>query len=255
MEKDTVLYKHIRKSDGIIFYIGIGDNKRPYIKSGRNQHWHNTVKKYGYSVEIITDNLTWDEACDLETKFIAFYGRKDLGLGTLVNWTDGGEGAKNPSPENLKKMSDRVKGDKNPMYGKHEENPMYGKHFYKMWVDEYGQEKADSMFKEINDRKSAMMSGENNPMYNKTPYEIWVEKYGIEEADRKEIEINEKRRKSGIGNLNAKRIKIINIETNIIYNSIQDVVNDTNIKYSTLYAKLNPKSRLKNNTPFRYYEV
>ena len=243
MERDTVLYKHIRKSDGVIFYIGIGDSKRPNVKSGRNDHWHNTVKKYGYNIEIITDNLTWDEACSLEIKFIAFYGRKDKNLGNLVNWTDGGEGAKNPSPENLKKMSDRVKGVNNPMYGKHEENPMYGRcgdlH------PSFGIKRPDH---------SMNMKGENNPMFGRTPYELWVKKYGVEEANRKEVEINEKRRKSGMGNLNAKKIKIINIETNIIYNSIQDVVNDTNIKYSTLYAKLNPKHRLKNNTPFRYYE-
>jgi hypothetical protein len=112
MERDTVLYKHIRKSDGIIFYIGIGNNKRPFSKRGRNQHWHNTIKKHDYIVEIITDNLTWDEACDLEIKFISFYGRNDLGLGNLVNWTDGGDGSKNRicNENTRKKISNNNKG-------------------------------------------------------------------------------------------------------------------------------------------------
>jgi hypothetical protein len=88
-----VLYMHIRKSDGVIFYIGIGDKDRPYEKNGRNQHWHNTVNKHGYEVVVINEGLTWVRACELEKLTIAFYGRRDKVGGCLVNMTDGGEGA------------------------------------------------------------------------------------------------------------------------------------------------------------------
>ena len=36
--------------------------------------------------------MTWEEACEKEKEYIKFYGRRDLGLGSLVNMTDGGEG-------------------------------------------------------------------------------------------------------------------------------------------------------------------
>jgi hypothetical protein len=88
-----VLYMHTRKTDGGIFYIGIGDKNRPNQKSGRNNHWTNTVKKHGRIVTILVEGMTWERACELEKMMIAFYGRSDLKLGPLVNETDGGEGA------------------------------------------------------------------------------------------------------------------------------------------------------------------
>jgi hypothetical protein len=114
MKRDTVLYKHIRKKDGIIFYIGIGNKKRPDYKNGRSRHWYNTVKKHGYDVEIIAENLTWDEACELEMLFITFYGRRDLGQGELLNRTNGGEGAygRIVSDETKKNIGDKHRKDK-----------------------------------------------------------------------------------------------------------------------------------------------
>ena len=85
--RDTCLYMHTRKSDGRIFYIGIGDKDRPYEKSGRNVHWRNTVKTHDYDVTILADCLTWARACELEILMIAFYGRRDKVGGTLVNKT------------------------------------------------------------------------------------------------------------------------------------------------------------------------
>jgi hypothetical protein len=97
--KDTCLYMHTRKSDGRIFYIGIGDKDRPTDKNGRNNHWYNTVNKYDYDVTILVEGLTWEEACGFEIKMIAFYGRRkpnpnNPNYGCLVNMTDGGQGAK-----------------------------------------------------------------------------------------------------------------------------------------------------------------
>lgn len=87
-----VVYRHL-KLNGEIFYIGMGHPKRPYNRSGRSKYWHNVVNKYGKIVEILAENLFCEEAYELEIKLIAFYGRKDLGLGLLVNLTDGGNGS------------------------------------------------------------------------------------------------------------------------------------------------------------------
>lgn len=43
---------------------------------------------------------------------------------------------------------------------------------------------------------SDKMIGENNPMFGRNPYQVWVEKYGEEEANKLQSEYNEKRSKT-----------------------------------------------------------
>jgi hypothetical protein len=88
----AVLYRHL-KPCGEVFYIGIGKTeKRPYSKLNRNKWWKNVVNNYDYEVQILKKGLTWEEAYELEIILISHYGRQDLGLGTLVNLTNGGDG-------------------------------------------------------------------------------------------------------------------------------------------------------------------
>ena len=89
----AIVYRHIRLDKNEPFYIGIGkDVKRAYSKHSRSTFWKKIVSKTDYEVEILFDDLTWDEACDKEKEFIKLYGRKDIGTGILANMTDGGEG-------------------------------------------------------------------------------------------------------------------------------------------------------------------
>jgi len=158
------LYIHKRKSDKEIFYIGIGNNKRPYIKSTRSSFWKNEVNKHDYIIEILSDNLNWESAQEAEIQLIKLYGRRDLGLGNLVNLTDGGDGSPGckPSKETRNKLSIALKGKNlgriSPMKGK--KNPKsirYGKDNYF-----YG---------------SKLNTGENNPnakkVINTKTKEIW----------------------------------------------------------------------------------
>jgi hypothetical protein len=90
------VYRHIRLDKNEPFYIGIGkDNsyKRAFEKDKRNKFWKNIVSKTNYEVEILIDDLSWEVACEKEKEFISLYGRKDLNTGTLVNLTNGGDGA------------------------------------------------------------------------------------------------------------------------------------------------------------------
>jgi len=104
----ALLYRHL-KPCGEVFYIGIGiSKKRAYSKHGRNKHWLNTVNKYGYEVQILTNNIKYDLAKELEINLISFYGRKDLNLGKLVNMTDGGEGFSNMNLEEKTKRKIRL---------------------------------------------------------------------------------------------------------------------------------------------------
>lgn len=93
------IYRHINKTTGITFYIGITiNNRRPYSRCDRNKFWHNVVNKYGYEVEILKSGLTLSEAKELEEILINYFGRRDLGDGTLVNLTNGGELNRGYSP-------------------------------------------------------------------------------------------------------------------------------------------------------------
>ena len=89
----AIVYKHIREDLNEVFYIGMGENKsRAYTEYKRSAAWKNITNKTKYKVEIILNDLSWEDACEKEKEYIKFYGRRDLGLGPLVNMTDGGEG-------------------------------------------------------------------------------------------------------------------------------------------------------------------
>jgi len=120
------VYRHIKLDKNEVFYVGIGSDEkyeRSKTSKNRNLHWHNITKKTPYEVEIILDNLTWEEACEKEKEFIRLYGRRDLKEGTLVNMTDGGEGAfgilvSEETKQKIRENHADISGDKNPMYGK-----------------------------------------------------------------------------------------------------------------------------------------
>lgn len=137
----ATIYKHIRLDTNEIFYIGIGkQSNRAFSKQRRNKYWKSIVLKYGYKVEIIKEVDTWEEACKLEIELISKYGRKDKGLGPLVNMTDGGEGSNGMSEESKKSISEKLKvsrlGINNPMYGKTGSlNPFFGKKHSKEHIE------------------------------------------------------------------------------------------------------------------------
>ncbi len=104
----ALVYRHLKPS-GEVFYIGIGSSKkRAYSKSCRNKHWKHTANKYGYEVQILTNNIDIEFAREIEVNLISYYGRMDLKKGTLVNKTDGGEGFKNMSLDERLKRKERI---------------------------------------------------------------------------------------------------------------------------------------------------
>ena len=105
---NKVLYFH-KKPDGEIFYVGMGLLSRAHTKHSRNKWWKNIVKKYGYTVEIVFENLKVWEACELEIYHIKSIGRRDKGFGTLVNMTDGGEEYYLSAPRGSEQTREKLK--------------------------------------------------------------------------------------------------------------------------------------------------
>lgn len=89
------VYRHIRLDKNEPFYIGIGiaeNFKRAYSKKSRNKLWKTISNKSNFDIEILFDNITWEEACQKETELIKLYGRIDIKTGCLSNMTNGGDG-------------------------------------------------------------------------------------------------------------------------------------------------------------------
>ena len=107
MQLKKLVYRHIRLDNNKVFYIGIGNEKRPYSKNNRNKHWLNVVKKTNYYVEVVSKNLSLEDACELEVFLISEYG-----IENLTNINSGGEGQFNPDAETRYKIGSGKRGTK-----------------------------------------------------------------------------------------------------------------------------------------------
>ena len=70
------VYRHIRIDKNEPFYIGIGSDmtyKRAREKSRRSNLWNKIIAKSDYHVEILLDDITFDEAKLKEIEFIKLY--------------------------------------------------------------------------------------------------------------------------------------------------------------------------------------
>lgn len=204
-ERPFYTYAHYKADTGEIFYVGKGvddKNNRAYSKNSRNEHWHNVVNKHGFIVRIIADFELEIDVFRTEVHLIAMIGRKDKGLGPLVNWTDGGEGESGRicKPETREKIRKNKKSTLGPYFGKNlpaptcqkmkenhadftgEKHPNYGSHWYTNGIEDFMLLETDEKIKElklergmsrefsVEERagKSKRFKGEKNPMYGTT---------------------------------------------------------------------------------------
>lgn len=91
-ETEFYVYLHLRKSDGLVFYVGKGCGDRAYDRADRSAYWKRIEKKHGRTIEFAATGLREWYAFEREAELIAYYGRRDLGHGQLCNMTDGGDG-------------------------------------------------------------------------------------------------------------------------------------------------------------------
>lgn len=95
------VYIHRRKTDGKVFYVGIGKEYRAWIKAGRNIKWTNIFKKHGRIVEIVKSGITREEAASDEINLIKQYRISGI---DLANKTDGGDGCSGLDFDDLSRL-------------------------------------------------------------------------------------------------------------------------------------------------------
>jgi hypothetical protein len=207
----AIVYQHRRKDTNEVFYIGIGENKKRAYSYGRNPYWNKIVDKYGYEVDILFEGVSWEDACEIEKGLIKDYGRYDLGLGNLVNMTDGGEGTlgrivhKHTISKWKNNYIGKYTGENSSQYGKilsqetkdkisktnkvlflGEKNPMYGIKLIGENNGMFGKKHSPEAIEKIKKSKT----GENNSIYGK----VWIndgnkQKY-IEKSNIEEFKSN-----------------------------------------------------------------
>jgi hypothetical protein len=204
----AIVYQHRRKDTNDVFYIGIGkDRKRAFTRKGRNIHWKRVVDKVGYEVDVLFEGLSWEEACEVEAGMIYDYGRRDLGLGCLVNQTNGGEGTLGlKRPDVSERLSKQI-GEFNHMYGKVGElHPLYGKRNPVISERIRGKKRPD--LSERNSKQKGISNGrigEAHPLWNKK------------------------------GELSKVSKPLMHVESGKIYVSVTEAANSFGIRQSTMY--------------------
>ena len=203
--REFYVYAHIRLDNNTCFYIGKGKGDRKDIPT-RNIHHDRISERYGHKVVIIKNNLTEEEAFELERDTIKYYvfdlgygidieGYKDYDheLPHLTNCTWGGEGVSGISPwnkgkkgayhhsdETKRKISEARKDKSNPLYGKklseetkrkmseaHKGIRFSEETKLKMSKSRKGIQFSEEHKKKISEAKKGKQAGKNNPMYGK----------------------------------------------------------------------------------------
>lgn len=197
----AIVYSHTRLDNNTIFYIGIGNEyKRAYCKYKRNNYWNNIVSKSDYKVDILFENLTWEDACKKEVELISLYGRKDMNKGSLVNMTDGGEGVKGHSQESIKKI---VKAHKGRIQSEEEK------------------------LKRVNSRKGYIHTEETKNKMSKSKKGCVFTKEHI-----KNLSL------SHLGQISSNGIITLDLSTGIYFDSFKNACERLNLKYKNEFAKM-----------------
>jgi len=205
--KDKNVYLH-RDNNNTVFYVGCGGGSRHKKTQMRSDEWK-AIADNGYTIEVYKENLTIEEAFEIEVDFIELIGRKDLRLGTLVNKTDGGPGGSGRivSTETRKKMSDSRSGENHPLFGK--------KH-------------SEESRKKMSDNNT----GEGNPNFGKKHSAETRKKLSDAQKGKKHSEETRKKMIGGGGK------KVIDTKTGIVWDSINNWCTINNKFHSSTSGQL-----------------
>ena len=86
------VYCHVKRTDGLTFYVGKGCGQRAWSVDGRTKAWIAIAAEHGRTVHILRAGLTEREALDLERALIADAAKQGLTLANVCAGT-------NPKPK------------------------------------------------------------------------------------------------------------------------------------------------------------
>jgi predicted GIY-YIG superfamily endonuclease len=168
------VYRHIRHDKNEPFYIGIATHlKRAYEKGQRNSIWKSIVGKTEYTIEIIFDDLTKEQAYEKEKEFIRLYGKICNNTGTLANLTDGGETisdynkGRKASEETRQKLRDAAKHKK----------PRSRECYEKTAAALRGRPKSEEHKRKLSEYFTGKSNGPWTEEQRKKNLNYWIEKY------------------------------------------------------------------------------
>lgn len=110
-KNNSYVYRHRRLDNNQVFYIGVGTGqnyKRAKDKYSRNIYWKRITNITNYTIEILLDNVSQEEAYELEELLVKEYGLKRNG-GILCNLLEGGTGALKGIKQSEEMILKRVK--------------------------------------------------------------------------------------------------------------------------------------------------
>jgi len=205
------IYVHRRDDTNEVFYVGKGTRtqtkqySRAYVTTKRNHFWRNITSRTTFTVELVADFFTEEDAFEMERELIATYRRRKDG-GTLCNLTLGGEGHSGHSPgdETRAKLSAAFSGAKHHNWGKR-------------------------LSAETCRKKSETLKSSPHNLRGKTLPTWWKERI----AAAKIGQLNPMYGKTGADHPNSRRVR--NRETGEIFDSVQIASDALGFKMKTLY--------------------
>lgn len=266
--RNYYIYRHIRLDTNEVFYVGLGSYqkdkyKRAYAKSKkcRTFHWHNIVKKGGYKVQIMLEDLTEQEAIEKEIELIALYGRSNLNKGTLINLTDGGDGIHGFifTEQERKKRSNIQKN----LYANGYVNPNKGKRF----VDNpnyispnKGKKASIEKIEKFKKNHPSKKEGYINPCLGIKKTIEQIEKNRKAQIKRYENPEERKKISDGLkkayanGYINATSKEVINVQNGFVYNSSKEAFLSTELKCTLAHFSSMLAGRKVNKTNYEYVD-
>ena len=184
------VYIYFYPDSNVAFYVGMGKKSRhlDHLKEALRDvnetttcHKINTIRKIlrdGKQPDIrkVEKNVSREDAIDLEMFLISVIGRRDLGTGTLTNRTMGGDGVRDWSDEDKKKVivrNDLLNIRPPSRKGKANKRHVYGDNYIPAIVVATNEKIHASVTDvrwgtdELRGIRYGKVSGENNPAYGK----------------------------------------------------------------------------------------
>ena len=227
IEYKHYVYRHIRLDTNQVFYVGIGTQSskitkylRARNKTKRNEIWKKILNKSkDFKWEIVFESDDYEIIKNKEKELIALYGRRDLGIGTLINFTDGGEGRKGSQNRITPTYQIDLKGN-----------------IIKEWIN------IETICKELNIHRQSLYAVLNKKVWTCRNF-IWVykEKYNKTYVQEIVFKINKNKERVKNGLRKSGKIYQYDLDNNFIneFNSIKEASLKTNTRYSCICCCVN----------------